>query len=186
MLENPRQQGAELDEHICEVAPGSTLKKVYTLYPIIANNREKHGVVLDGKLRHEDTNLASTTILKEGIDREVWGILVSYKVRVKLIVSGMLGDVLFSDIAVDLPFLLMNPKPQTVGSGSLVRVSSWRRVDVGLCATLMPSGCRSLVVGSDVLLIVMKCLRNNEPARRANQPQHPEPELQIYSKILDL
>ncbi|XP_048460090.1 S-arrestin-like [Rhincodon typus] len=100
----------EMDE---QVAPGSTLKKVYTLYPIIANNREKHGVVLDGKLRHEDTNLASTTILKEGIDREVWGILVSYKVRVKLIVSGMLGDVLFSDIAVDLPFLLMNPKPQT-------------------------------------------------------------------------
>nr|AUG68933.1 arrestin-S2 [Chiloscyllium punctatum] len=104
----------EVDE---QVTPGSTLKKIYALYPVIANNRDKHGVVLDGKLRHEDTNLASTTILKEGIDREVWGILVSYKVRVKLIVSGMLGDVLFSDVAVELPFLLMHPNPQT---GSLV------------------------------------------------------------------
>ncbi|XP_059805642.1 beta-arrestin-1-like isoform X2 [Hypanus sabinus] len=71
-----------------QISPGSTLNKVYSLYPVIANNREKHGLALDGKLRHEDTNLASTTILKEGIDREVWGILVSYKVQVKLIVSG--------------------------------------------------------------------------------------------------
>ncbi|XP_069752611.1 S-arrestin-like isoform X3 [Narcine bancroftii] len=97
-----------------QVSPGSTMKKVYSLHPIIANNREKHGLALDGKLRHEDTNLASTTILKEGIDREVWGILVSYKVRVKLIVSGMLGDVLFSDAVVELPFLLMHPPRETL------------------------------------------------------------------------
>nr|AUG68934.1 arrestin-S2 [Carcharhinus amblyrhynchos] len=98
----------EMDE---QVTPGSTLKKIYTLYPIIANNREKHGMALDGKIRDQDTNLASTTILKEGIDHEVWGILVSYRVKVKLVVSGMLGDVLFSDVAVELPFLLMQPKP---------------------------------------------------------------------------
>ncbi|XP_078066247.1 beta-arrestin-1-like [Mustelus asterias] len=102
--------GEETDE---QVTPGSTLKKTYTLYPIIANNREKHGMALDGKIRDEDTNLASTTILKEGIDHEVWGILVSYRVKVKLVVSGMLGDVLFSDLAVELPFLLMHPKPLT-------------------------------------------------------------------------
>ncbi|XP_051874548.1 S-arrestin-like [Pristis pectinata] len=102
------QTVAEREVHE-QVSPGSTLKKVYSLHPIIDNNREKHGLALDGKIRHEDTNLASTTILKEGIDREVWGILVSYKVQVKLIVSGMLGDVLFSDVAVELPFLLMHP-----------------------------------------------------------------------------
>ncbi|XP_067850855.1 beta-arrestin-1-like [Heptranchias perlo] len=95
-----------------QVSPGSALKKVCTLYPIVANNREKHGVALDGKIRHEDTNLASTTILKEGNERKVWGILISYKIRVKLIVSGMLGDALFSDVAVEIPFLLMHPKPE--------------------------------------------------------------------------
>uniref|UniRef100_A0A4W3I1K8 Arrestin C-terminal-like domain-containing protein n=1 Tax=Callorhinchus milii TaxID=7868 RepID=A0A4W3I1K8_CALMI len=63
-------------------------KTEYTLLPLIENNREKHGVALDGKIKDEDTQLASSTILKEGIEREVWGILVSYKVKVKLVVSG--------------------------------------------------------------------------------------------------
>ncbi|XP_078266096.1 beta-arrestin-1-like [Rhinoraja longicauda] len=70
------------------IRPGSTLKKVYSLYPIVANNREKHGLALDGKIRDKDTNLASTTILKEEMNRKVLGILVSYKVEVKLVISG--------------------------------------------------------------------------------------------------
>ncbi|XP_038671605.1 S-arrestin-like [Scyliorhinus canicula] len=98
----------EVDE---QVTPGSTLKKVYTLHPIIANNLEKHGLALDGKIRHEDNNLASTTILKEGTNRKVWGILVSYRVRVKLAVTGMLGDPLFRGVVVELPFLMMQPTP---------------------------------------------------------------------------
>ncbi|XP_042195180.1 S-arrestin-like [Callorhinchus milii] len=96
-----------------QIAPGSKHKQEYTLLPLIENNREKHGVALDGKIKDEDTQLASSTILKEGIEREVWGILVSYKVKVKLVVSGMLGDIMFSDVAVEIPFLLMNPNPQT-------------------------------------------------------------------------
>uniref|UniRef100_A0A4W3I6B5 Arrestin C-terminal-like domain-containing protein n=1 Tax=Callorhinchus milii TaxID=7868 RepID=A0A4W3I6B5_CALMI len=71
-----------------QIAPGSKHKQEYTLLPLIENNREKHGVALDGKIKDEDTQLASSTILKEGIEREVWGILVSYKVKVKLVVSG--------------------------------------------------------------------------------------------------
>ncbi|XP_072118644.1 beta-arrestin-1 isoform X2 [Mobula birostris] len=43
------------------VAPSSTFCKVYTLTPYLANNREKRGLALDGKLKHEDTNLASST-----------------------------------------------------------------------------------------------------------------------------
>lgn len=44
------------------VAPSSTFCKVYTLTPFLANNREKRGLALDGKLKHEDTNLASSTL----------------------------------------------------------------------------------------------------------------------------
>lgn len=44
------------------VAPGGTLSKVYTLCPLLQNNREKRGLALDGKLKHEDTNLASSTM----------------------------------------------------------------------------------------------------------------------------
>ncbi|MBN3297263.1 ARRB1 protein, partial [Amia calva] len=95
------------------VAPSATFCKVYTLTPFLANNREKRGLALDGKLKHEDTNLASSTLLREGANKEILGIIVSYKVKVKLVVSrgGLLGDLASSDVAVELPFTLMHPKP---------------------------------------------------------------------------
>ncbi len=45
-----------------QVASSSTFCKVYTLTPTFNNNREKRGLALDGKLKHEDTNLASSTM----------------------------------------------------------------------------------------------------------------------------
>uniref|UniRef100_A0AAR2LKK9 Arrestin-like N-terminal domain-containing protein n=1 Tax=Pygocentrus nattereri TaxID=42514 RepID=A0AAR2LKK9_PYGNA len=70
-----------------QVSPSSTFCKVYTLTPTLNNNREKRGLALDGKLKHEDTNLASSTIVKDMSNKEVLGILVSYRVKVKLVVS---------------------------------------------------------------------------------------------------
>ncbi|XP_075438910.1 beta-arrestin-2-like, partial [Ascaphus truei] len=93
---------AELDD---QVTPSSTFCKVYTLTPLLSSNREKRGLALDGKLKHEDTNLASSTIVKEGSSKEVLGILVSYRVKVKLVVSRG------GDVSVELPFVLMHPKP---------------------------------------------------------------------------
>uniref|UniRef100_A0A8C6ZRI2 Beta-arrestin-1 n=1 Tax=Nothoprocta perdicaria TaxID=30464 RepID=A0A8C6ZRI2_NOTPE len=55
------------------VAPSSTFCKVYTLTPFLANNREKRGLALDGKLKHEDTNLASSTLLRDGANKEILG-----------------------------------------------------------------------------------------------------------------
>uniref|UniRef100_A0A8C2X9Q9 Beta-arrestin-1 n=1 Tax=Cyclopterus lumpus TaxID=8103 RepID=A0A8C2X9Q9_CYCLU len=96
------------------VAPSSTFCKVFTLTPFLANNREKRGLALDGKLKHEDTNLASSTLLREGANKEILGIIVSYKVKVKLVVSrggSVCIDLFFSDVSVELPFTLMHPKP---------------------------------------------------------------------------
>ncbi|XP_036968324.1 arrestin, beta 2b isoform X1 [Acanthopagrus latus] len=92
----------EADDH---VSPSSTSCHVYTLTPVLGTNREKRGLALDGKLKHEDTNLASSTIVKEGTNKEMMGIMVSYRVKVKLVVS------LAGDVAVELPFVLMHPKP---------------------------------------------------------------------------
>uniref|UniRef100_A0A8D0QQW8 Beta-arrestin-2 n=4 Tax=Boreoeutheria TaxID=1437010 RepID=A0A8D0QQW8_PIG len=89
-----------------QVSPSSTFCKVYTITPLLSDNREKRGLALDGKLKHEDTNLASSTIVKEGANKEVLGILVSYRVKVKLVVSRG------GDVSVELPFVLMHPKPQ--------------------------------------------------------------------------
>ncbi|KAM6985848.1 arrestin, beta 2a isoform 3-T3 [Aplochiton taeniatus] len=88
-----------------QVSASSTFCKVYTLTPTLDKNREKRGLALDGKLKHEDTNLASSTIVKDVTNKEVLGILVSYRVKVKLVVSRG------GDVSVELPFVLMHPKP---------------------------------------------------------------------------
>ncbi|XP_056913284.1 S-arrestin a isoform X4 [Takifugu flavidus] len=88
------------------VSPGATLQKVYSLLPLLANNRERRGIALDGKLKHEDTNLASSSMIKEGVLKEVMGIMVSYRVMVKLVIGGEVG--------LEVPFKLMHPKPDSV------------------------------------------------------------------------
>ncbi|KAM3875055.1 S-arrestin-like [Diretmus argenteus] len=85
------------------VPSGTSLKKDYTLYPLLAYNKERRGIALDGKLKHEDTNLASSSVVKDEVLKEVQGILVSYKVVVRMIASG--------DISLEVPFKLMHPKP---------------------------------------------------------------------------
>lgn len=101
------------EEFADNVNANSTFTKVYSVLPQLSGNREKRGLALDGKLKHQDTNLASTTILQPGIDKEVLGILVSYKLKLNLMVSrgGILGDLTASDVAVEIPFTLMHPKP---------------------------------------------------------------------------
>ncbi|XP_061097084.1 S-arrestin a [Conger conger] len=94
------------------VASGDKLDKVYTILPLLANNRDKKGIALDGKLKYEDTNLASTSIVKEGVLKEVLGILVCYRLVVKLKTSGLVAS---SEVRAELPFQLMHPKPETVG-----------------------------------------------------------------------
>ncbi|KAG9341633.1 hypothetical protein JZ751_018696 [Albula glossodonta] len=64
-----------------QVSPSSTFCKVYTLTPMLSNN------------------------LKDVSNKEVLGILVSYRVKVKLVVSRG------GDVSVELPFVLMHPKP---------------------------------------------------------------------------
>lgn len=44
------------------VSPGAALQKDYSLLPLLAYNRERRGIALDGKLKHEDTNLASSSM----------------------------------------------------------------------------------------------------------------------------
>ncbi|XP_046891086.1 S-arrestin-like [Hypomesus transpacificus] len=90
------------------VPSGTSLKKQYTLLPLLANCKERQGLALDGKLKHEDTNLASTSIVKDDVLKEVQGMLVSYKVVARLIAAGTVGS---SDVSVEVPFKLMHPKP---------------------------------------------------------------------------
>ncbi|XP_020562116.1 arrestin-C isoform X1 [Oryzias latipes] len=96
------------------VGANSTFEKSFQVVPLLADNKDKRGLAVDGRLKDEDTNLASTT-LGQG-ERELQGILVSYKVKVTVTVSGggMLGGLTGSDVVVEVPVTLMSPKPAEV------------------------------------------------------------------------
>lgn len=128
----------------------------------MANNKDKWGLALDGQLKHEDTNLASSTLyvicntiltvfinllnilfffffnrITDPTQRENLGIIVQYKVKVKLCITPLGGYVklinytsdkttnlhpfffsllkkIKSDLVAELPFILMNPKPDDI------------------------------------------------------------------------
>uniref|UniRef100_A0A672SSE7 Arrestin-C n=1 Tax=Sinocyclocheilus grahami TaxID=75366 RepID=A0A672SSE7_SINGR len=96
-----------LCEEFGETVEGNAnFEKTLPITPLLSNNKEKRGLSLDGRLKDEDTNLASTTIIRGGMDKEMLGILVSYKIKVNLMVSGG------GDVTVELPLTLMHPKPK--------------------------------------------------------------------------
>ncbi|XP_066907080.1 beta-arrestin-1 isoform X3 [Halyomorpha halys] len=98
-------------EEGCPIGPGFTLSKVFSLTPLLANNKDKWGLALDGQLKHEDTNLASSTLVADPSQRENLGIIVQYKVKVKLCLGALGGD-----LVAELPFILMHPKPEEESS----------------------------------------------------------------------
>lgn len=51
----------ETDEG-CPLGPGQVLTKVLFLTPALSSVKDKQGIALDGKLKNQDTNLASTTL----------------------------------------------------------------------------------------------------------------------------
>lgn len=65
------------------------------------------GIALDGHLKDEDVNLASSTLVSEGkTTADAMGIVLSYSIRVK-VNCGTLGG----ELATDVPFKLMHPAP---------------------------------------------------------------------------
>lgn len=96
------------------VDSNATFDNTLTITPLLTDNKEKRGLALDGRLKDEDTNLASTTMLRQGVEKEVLGILVSYKIKINLMVAGggLLGGLTSSDVTVELPLNLMHPKPE--------------------------------------------------------------------------
>lgn len=90
----------------CPVSPGSNLQKVIYLKPDLLNNKHRRGIALDGRLKREEAELASSTLLTSPDVRDSFGIVVSYAVKVKLYLGALGGE-----LSAELPFILMRPKP---------------------------------------------------------------------------
>lgn len=91
----------------CPITPGANFSKDFYLVPLASSNKDRRGIALDGHLKDDDVNLASSTMVAEGkCPAEALGIIISYSVRVKLN-CGTLGG----ELVTDVPFKLMHPDP---------------------------------------------------------------------------
>jgi len=91
----------------CPITPGASFTKQFYMVPLAASNKDRYGIALDGYLKEDDVNLASSTLIGEGkCPAEAMGIVISYSVRVKLN-CGTLGG----ELVTDVPFKLMHPAP---------------------------------------------------------------------------
>lgn len=90
----------------CPINPGSTLQKTFYLKPSLESNKDRRGIALDGLLKREESELASSTLLTSPDVRDSFGIIVSYAVKVKLYLGALNGE-----LVAELPFILMKSKP---------------------------------------------------------------------------
>lgn len=94
----------------CPITPGASFTKVVYLVPLASSNKDRRGIALDGHLKDDDVNLASSTLVPEGkCPAEAIGIVISYSLRVKLN-CGTLGG----ELVTDVPLKLLHPAPGTI------------------------------------------------------------------------
>merc|ERR1711874_510855 len=90
---------------MCPVQPGASLEKVIQLVPSVENSKSRKGVALDGLFENINAKLASSTLLVNPGDKDHFGMVVTYHVKVKIYL-GQAGE-----LSAELPFVLMTPEP---------------------------------------------------------------------------
>ncbi|XP_065578734.1 arrestin homolog isoform X2 [Artemia franciscana] len=91
----------------CPLAPGSSFSKTFTVTPSIQSaSPDRRGLALDGRMKDEKCDLASTTLMVNPDERDSFGIIVTYAVKVKLFLGALAGE-----LVGELPFIFMHPKP---------------------------------------------------------------------------
>lgn len=104
----------------CPITPGTSMSKTFALTPMLNGQKEVRGIALDGHLKDDEVNLASSTMIAEC--NEATGFVVSYVARVKLDLGSMGGE-----LVADVPFKLMHPAPGSAmyqGKGKLTKTDS--------------------------------------------------------------
>lgn len=109
----------------CPITPGASFTKVVYLVPLASSNKDRRGVALDGRLRDDDANLASSTLVPDGkCPIDAIGIVISYSLRVKLN-CGTLGG----ELVTDVPFKLLHPAPGTMEKERAQAMKKMKSID---------------------------------------------------------
>jgi len=95
----------------CPLQPGSSLNRTFMLKPLAQNCYGIRGLCLDAALSKvtDESNLASSSLAESGNSNDLLGVVVSYSVKVRLVLSGMGGE-----LETDLPFKLVHPRPDSL------------------------------------------------------------------------
>lgn len=109
----------------CPITPGASFTKTVYLVPLASCNKDRRGIALDGYLKDDDVNLASSTLVPEGkCPVEAIGIVISYSLRVKLN-CGTLGG----ELVTDVPFKLLHPAPGAIDEEKAKALKKMRSID---------------------------------------------------------
>ena len=95
----------------CPLTPGTTLNRTIRIKPLAQNCNGMRGLCLDAALSKvtDESNLASSSLTDSGSKNDLLGVVVSYSVKIKLMLTAMGGE-----LEVDLPFKLVHPRPSRI------------------------------------------------------------------------
>ncbi|XP_052824096.1 beta-arrestin-1 isoform X1 [Octopus bimaculoides] len=75
--------------------------KVYKIRPILDAAKRRAGLALNGRVKYEDTALAASTEMAGKVNKENLGIIVNYKIKIKMTLGFGSGD-----MVLEVPFKL--------------------------------------------------------------------------------
>ncbi|XP_050528713.1 arrestin homolog isoform X1 [Daktulosphaira vitifoliae] len=93
----------------CPILPGSSIQKTLAMWPALDNVKGRYGVAIEDSIKDKEPSLASSVLVPNADISEVFGIIVSYLIKVKLYLGALGGD-----LTTELPFLLMNSQEEDV------------------------------------------------------------------------
>nr|XP_027234800.1 arrestin homolog [Penaeus vannamei] len=94
----------------CPITPGCNLTKTFSLNPVAYVNKRRFGIALDGQVKDQDANLASSTLVAEGKNvNDAWA-----SSCLTLSASSSNCGAIAGDLTADLPFKLVHPDPASV------------------------------------------------------------------------
>ena len=97
----------------CPLVSESTLSRTINLKPLAQNCSGARGLCLDASLSKmtDESNLASSSLADadNASKHDLLGVVVSYSVRIKLVMACMGGE-----LETDLPFKLVHPRPSII------------------------------------------------------------------------